>query len=117
MHTDVISSRTPEGQPGRCPICHASFRIEPSQPCGDAPCPCCGHLIFFVGRAGEHRLLARGRAIRPTVRLVAELGQLVGRAAERVGREVRATVRRVARRPSRPQAPASNALWDPWVDG
>jgi serine/threonine protein kinase len=42
-----ISSRTPEGQPHRCPICQAAVRIEPSVPPGDAPCPNCGHLLWF----------------------------------------------------------------------
>jgi anti-anti-sigma factor len=44
----VISTRTPEGQPGRCPICGAVLKVEPSDPPGDAPCPCCGHLVWFT---------------------------------------------------------------------
>jgi acyl carrier protein len=43
----TISSRTPEGVPNRCPICAAVVRIEPSQAPGDAPCPACGHLLWF----------------------------------------------------------------------
>jgi hypothetical protein len=42
-----IASRTPEGSPNRCPVCAASVVIEPSQPPGDAPCPACGHLLWF----------------------------------------------------------------------
>ncbi len=45
--TMTISSRTPEGEPAVCPICDAAFTAEPSQPGGDAPCPCCGHLVWF----------------------------------------------------------------------
>jgi len=41
------SSRTPEGSPNRCPVCGNQVRIEPSTPPGDAPCPCCGHLLWF----------------------------------------------------------------------
>jgi len=41
------SSRTPEGQPNRCPLCGKDLRIEPSRPPGDAPCPHCGQLIWF----------------------------------------------------------------------
>ena len=41
-------SRTPEGVPGRCPICGAKVRLEPSAPLSDAPCPNCGHLIWFA---------------------------------------------------------------------
>ncbi len=43
----TISSRTPEGEPNRCIVCGAEFRIEPSIPSGDAPCPNCGYLCFF----------------------------------------------------------------------
>jgi anti-sigma B factor antagonist len=44
----VISSRTPEGQPNHCPVCGSHLRIEPSDPAGDAPCPQCGHLLWFA---------------------------------------------------------------------
>ncbi len=43
----AISSRTPEGRSGRCLVCGADVAIEPSFPGGDAPCPECGHLIWF----------------------------------------------------------------------
>jgi acyl carrier protein len=45
----VISSRTPEGSPNRCPVCNKDVRIESSLPFGDAPCPNCGCLLWFVG--------------------------------------------------------------------
>lgn len=41
------SSRTPEGHSNHCPVCGKNLRIEPSQPPGDAPCPHCGHLLWF----------------------------------------------------------------------
>jgi anti-anti-sigma factor len=44
----VIASRTPEGQPNHCPVCDSDLRIEPSYPAGDAPCPRCGHLLWFT---------------------------------------------------------------------
>ena len=44
----VISSRTPEGMPNHCPVCGADLKIEPSHPPGDAPCPRCGHLLWFT---------------------------------------------------------------------
>lgn len=44
------SSRTPEGEPHRCPLCGNALRIEPSRPPGDAPCPHCGHLLWFPER-------------------------------------------------------------------
>ncbi len=47
------SSRTPEGEPNRCPVCGGWMRLEPSQPTGDAPCPHCGCLIWFEQAAAE----------------------------------------------------------------
>ena len=44
----VISSRTPEGRPNLCPVCGSAIKIEPSEPAGDAPCPHCGHLLWFT---------------------------------------------------------------------
>lgn len=41
------SSRTPEGEPNHCPVCGKDLRIEPSRPADDAPCPHCGHLLWF----------------------------------------------------------------------
>jgi hypothetical protein len=46
-----ISSRTPEGDPNRCPVCGNDLRVEPSRPPGDAPCPSCGTLLWFAIRA------------------------------------------------------------------
>jgi hypothetical protein len=44
----VISSRTPEGDPNRCPVCGRDCRLEPSLFGRDAPCPHCGHLLWFT---------------------------------------------------------------------
>ena len=43
-----ISSRTPEGQANHCTVCGSHMKIEPSDPAGDAPCPRCGHLVWFT---------------------------------------------------------------------
>jgi acyl carrier protein len=51
-----IASRTPEGWPNRCPVCGADWRIEPSQPTGDAPCPSCGVLVWFDRRDKEREV-------------------------------------------------------------
>ena len=51
----TISSRTPEGGPNRCPVCGHTFRIEPSRPLGDAPCPACATLLWFVTGAAAAR--------------------------------------------------------------
>lgn len=52
----VISSRTPEGQPARCPLCQAEVRIEPALFYGDAPCPNCGSLLWFLQNRHEQVL-------------------------------------------------------------
>jgi acyl carrier protein len=44
----TIASRTPEGEPQRCPVCDNVSRLEPSFPGGDACCPTCGHLLLVV---------------------------------------------------------------------
>jgi hypothetical protein len=41
------ATRTPEGEPGKCPLCGHTVCLEPSRPPGDAPCPHCGNLIWF----------------------------------------------------------------------
>lgn len=41
------ASRTPEGEPSRCPICGKLAWLEPSWPTRDAPCPYCGSLLWF----------------------------------------------------------------------
>ena len=52
----VISSRTPEGEQNRCPICGSDVCIEPSKPFGDATCPNCGNLLWFVALSSETRV-------------------------------------------------------------
>ena len=51
-----ISSRTPDGQPNRCAICGKPVIIEPSIPPGDAPCPHCGSLLWFVSDPVQRKL-------------------------------------------------------------
>ena len=52
----VVSSRTPEGTPNRCPVCGSEVLIEPSGPFGDAPCPRCGALLWFLALPDAIRL-------------------------------------------------------------
>ena len=50
----TISTRTPEGDPFRCPVCNEDTNLEPS-PAGDACCPACGELLgWFRERSHEH---------------------------------------------------------------
>jgi hypothetical protein len=75
----IPSSRTPEGQPNRCPFCNKELRIEPSQPLGDAPCPCCGCLIWFdpaTASDADRDAIEKGkRTIREKVHRIKELGK------------------------------------------
>jgi mannitol/fructose-specific phosphotransferase system IIA component (Ntr-type) len=50
------STRTPEGQPNECPICGNAVVIEPSSPAGEAPCPNCGCLLWFLDSPGNPHL-------------------------------------------------------------
>lgn len=54
--TDAVSSRMPEGRPNHCPLCDAFVLIEPSLPPGDAPCPNCGTLLWFLNAPEGARL-------------------------------------------------------------
>jgi hypothetical protein len=60
------ASRTPEGERNCCPICGNEVRIEPSRPPGDAPCPHCGHLLWFgpKGRSPDQEELGKEEAVR-----------------------------------------------------
>lgn len=51
----TASSRTPDGQPGRCPVCGADVTVDPAEPLGDAPCPACGVLIWPLDVGGVRR--------------------------------------------------------------
>ncbi len=38
---------TLQGLPPCCPICGAVYRAEPADPAAAAPCPVCGHLVWY----------------------------------------------------------------------
>lgn len=42
----AISSKTPGGLPGKCPVCGVAVFVVPSEALSDAPCPACGVLLF-----------------------------------------------------------------------
>jgi hypothetical protein len=58
------SSRTPEGESNYCPICGTHFRLEPSYPARDAPCPNCGSLTWFPPLSGDDLAAGTLRRIR-----------------------------------------------------
>src|ERR1700722_18009765 len=51
----IISTRTPEGSPGRCRVCGNDVCMEPSLPAGDATCPHCGSLLWLRPRPRGRR--------------------------------------------------------------
>jgi acyl carrier protein len=66
----VISSRTPEGSPNRCPICGNHVVLEPSEPTGDAPCPNCGQLLWWF----RHHWGSRCSEITASTSFINDLG-------------------------------------------
>jgi len=50
------ATSTPEGGPNKCPVCGKRVYIEPSSPIGDAPCPFCGCLLWFLESPGQSQL-------------------------------------------------------------
>lgn len=59
----MISSRTPEGSPNDCPVCGKRVRMEPSYPKDDAPCPHCGHLLWFEKQEPATELTPREQVL------------------------------------------------------
>ena len=45
------SPPTPQSTPGGCPECGAEVRAEPSTWVEDAPCPQCGHPLWFLRKS------------------------------------------------------------------
>ena len=77
---DIISSRTPEGEPNVCPVCEGVISIEPSSPTGDAPCPRCGTLLWFARTESGVRFFE----LEFVVRVRDQISQLIG---DRAGAE------------------------------
>lgn len=66
---EIVSSRTPEGEPSVCPVCAGVVSIEPSSATGDAPCPQCGTLLWFIGSRESLRFYELDRVERLRDRL------------------------------------------------
>jgi acyl carrier protein len=69
----TLSSRIPEGVPGPCPACDALICLEPSVAAGDAPCPYCGHLLWFVHFAGKMLYYRQEEVAAPRRQKIAEV--------------------------------------------
>src|SRR5262245_17102642 len=70
----IVSSRTPEGSPHRCPVCGKSVCVDPSNPAGDAPCPNCGHLLRWLRRKLSERLGVEPEDVQLRASLIDDLG-------------------------------------------
>jgi hypothetical protein len=92
----VVSSRTPEGDPNRCAVCGHSCKVEPSSLSPDAPCPSCGHLLWFPAKGHkpkrETASAARTKRIQnpptarePQVQAERLIARLIRRAVGRLG--------------------------------
>jgi DNA-directed RNA polymerase subunit RPC12/RpoP len=100
----TISSRTPEGDPNQCPFCGHHVRIEPSLGTWDAPCPSCGHLLWFVERSPYVR-------DNPDVRISVKVIKEVLDRAQAVERRLREMfVQFVSERLGPPSDPAKAAI-------
>ncbi len=80
----IISSRTPEGQPASCPLCGASVLIEPSVFIGDATCPRCGQLLWFVQAEEKTRLFDASRSAETKERIIGIIAHQLGVAHEAI---------------------------------
>ena len=83
----TISSRTPEGSPGRCPVCGHQVQIEVSQPFGDAPCPHCGSLLRFINAKGDLLLFDEAGEQVLRARLRAWIAEQLGVPEDQIGDE------------------------------
>lgn len=80
----TISSRTPEGEPSHCPVCGADVCIEPSLLFGDAPCPNCGHLLWFFRSETDMRIVEHEAAKPVRDRIVEIIAKRLGIGNEQV---------------------------------
>ena len=80
----TISSRTPEGQPNHCPICDADVLIEPSPLFGDATCPNCGNLLWFLNLQSQPHVFPRSTSRRIRDRVIAIVASQLGVDREKI---------------------------------
>jgi ribosomal protein S27E len=81
----MVSSRTPEGRPNRCPICGHDLHIEPSPSTLDAACPNCGQILWFAPSGGAAPIFDALRL--PTDSFAIDLADYVELVPQSVARE------------------------------
>ena len=74
----TISSRTPEGRSNHCPVCGSDVSIEPSVLFGDATCPHCGSLLWFLNLQSQSHVFERSRSRGIRERLIAIIAKQLG---------------------------------------
>lgn len=80
----TISSRTPEGEPAKCPLCMASIAVEPTVFIGDACCPRCGQLLWFIQTAEAARLFDSQSNLTMKNRILSAIANQLGIDRDRV---------------------------------
>ena len=71
------ASRAPDGWPNHCPVCGHDVTVDPTIPPGDAPCPCCGSLLWFSENPRSHVSPESIERTKQQIRgLVGEIAQL-----------------------------------------
>ena len=78
MSNVTVSSRTPDGVPNQCPICKNTIQLEPSVPFGDAPCPNCGSLLWFIATNASIRFFARDESSAAKERATSIAAEILG---------------------------------------
>ena len=115
MRTLIATGTLGGNVPRRCFVCRRWVWVEPSDPVGDAPCPCCGTLLWPW----------HGRAHRSAAALLQHPARRLGAALRKAWRRVRAPRHaaragaRTAKTPSSAPAPGAQptGVWDAWLDG
>lgn len=78
-----ISSRTPGGEPAECPLCHELVVVEPSILIGDATCPNCGQLLWFLQWSHRRQLFDSQRSSETRDRVIQVISERLGLEARR----------------------------------
>jgi len=84
----TISSRTPEGLPNHCPICNSDVCIEPSVLIGDATCPNCGSLLWFLNVESTTRVYDRSTSRGIRDRVITIVARQLGVAPDKIAENV-----------------------------
>ncbi|QDU26086.1 Acyl carrier protein [Anatilimnocola aggregata] len=85
----MISSRTPEGDSNLCPLCGKDVVIESSLLTHDAPCPHCGHLLWFIAVRDQTQLIFSAQERGTTSRMLRIVAEQLGVSVEQLLRENR----------------------------